>query len=93
MKDVERVAKKYITPDKLAIVIVGDAAELLPQVESYSDKIEIFDTEGNPVDIASYENSLNGEAVNVGGEWNLTVDFQGQKLTVNLTLEQEAGKI
>ena len=44
LDDVERVAKKYITPDKLAIVIVGDAGEVLPQIKAYSKKIEVFDS-------------------------------------------------
>ena len=45
--DVRRAAVEHIRPDEMAIVIVGDAKEVLPQVESYSDSVEIFDTEGN----------------------------------------------
>jgi len=93
MEDVERVAKKYITPDKLAIVVVGDAEEVLPQVQSYSSKIEIFDTEGNQQDISNYGKEPSGETADVGGKWNLTVDFQGQKLPVTLELKQAANKI
>lgn len=44
--DVKRVAEHYVRPDEMAIVIVGDAKEVLPQVESYADSIEIYDTEG-----------------------------------------------
>ena len=93
VEDVERVAQTYITPEKIAIVIVGDAEEVLPQVNSYSEKIEIFDTEGNPQDIANYGKSANGETADIGGKWNLTIDFQGQKIPVTLTLEQTDGKI
>ena len=49
LEEVERVAKKYITPDKIAVVVVGDAEEILPQIESYSTTIEVFDTEGKKV--------------------------------------------
>ncbi|MDQ3180882.1 MAG: insulinase family protein [Acidobacteriota bacterium] len=49
LEEVERVAKKYITPDKIAIVVVGDAEQVLPQVKSYSTEIEVFDTDGKPV--------------------------------------------
>ena len=49
IEEVERAAKKYITPDKIAIVVVGDAAEVLPQVKSYSAEIEVFDTEGKKI--------------------------------------------
>lgn len=45
--DVKRVAKAYVRPDEMAIVIVGDAKDVLPQVESYADAVEIYDTEGN----------------------------------------------
>lgn len=93
LDDVERVAKKYISPDKIAIVIVGDAAEILPQIKSYSKTIEVFDTEGKPVDVASYSNTNTGAAADVGGKWNLTIDFQGQQLPVTLTLKQDAGKV
>ncbi|MCA1622381.1 MAG: insulinase family protein [Acidobacteria bacterium] len=93
IEDVERAAKKYITPEKLAIVVVGDAEEVLPQVNSYSDKIEVFDTEGNPVDIVNYGKESNEETADVTGKWNLIIDFQGQKLPVTLILEQKANKI
>ncbi|MGB7202653.1 MAG: pitrilysin family protein [Pyrinomonadaceae bacterium] len=47
VSDVKRVAEEYVRPDEMGIVIVGDASEVLPQVESYADAVEIFDTEGN----------------------------------------------
>lgn len=47
VEDVQRVAQTYIRPDEMAIVIVGDAGEVLPQAESYAGSVEIFDTEGN----------------------------------------------
>jgi len=48
LEDVQRVANEYIHPDKLAMVIVGDAKEILPQAQPYADSVEIFDAEGNP---------------------------------------------
>ena len=47
-EDVQRVANAYIQPDKLAMVIVGDAKEILPQTKDYATRAEIFDTDGNP---------------------------------------------
>ena len=44
--DIQAVAQKYVTPDEAAIVIVGDAAEITEQIKLYSDKIEVYDTEG-----------------------------------------------
>ena len=45
--DVQRVAVKHIRPDEMAIVIVGDAGDVLPQAKGYAGEVEIFDTEGN----------------------------------------------
>lgn len=47
VEDVRRVAIEHVRPDEMAIVIVGDASEVLPQAESYSPTVEIFDTEGS----------------------------------------------
>jgi len=44
--DVQRVALKLVRPDEMAIVIVGDANEVLPQAKEYASSVEIFDTEG-----------------------------------------------
>jgi zinc protease len=93
LDDVERVAKKYISPDKIAIVIVGDAEEILPQIKSYSKTIEVFDTEGKAVDVASYGKASSSATANAGGTWNLTIEAQGQKLPVTLTLKQDGGKV
>jgi len=52
LADVNRVANKYLTPEKMAIVIVGDrkAIELgLTQIEGLGNKISYLDTEGNPI--------------------------------------------
>lgn len=45
--DVQRVAIKLVRPDEMAIVIVGDAKEVMSQVEGYASSVEIFDTDGN----------------------------------------------
>lgn len=45
--EVQRVAVKHVRPEEMAIVIVGDANEVLPQVKEYAVSVEIFDTEGN----------------------------------------------
>jgi zinc protease len=50
--DVNRVANKYLTPDKMAILVVGDrkAIELgLTQIPEWGNKVSFLDTEGNPV--------------------------------------------
>jgi zinc protease len=46
-EDVQRVAQQHVTPDRAAIVIVGDAKEIEDQIKDYADTIERYDTEGN----------------------------------------------
>jgi zinc protease len=93
LEDVERVAKKYISPDKIAIVIVGDAEEILKQVKPYAAKIDVLDTEGKAVDISNYGKPSTGAAANANGKWNLIVDFQGQQVPITLMLKQNGDSV
>jgi predicted Zn-dependent peptidase len=88
IEDVEKAAQKYIQPDRMAIVIVGDGEEVLAQAQSYAEKVEIFDTEGNSQEMSKYMQLENTENADVAGKWSLTVDFQGQQFPVSLALEQ-----
>jgi predicted Zn-dependent peptidase len=50
--DVNRVANKYLTPDKMAILVVGDrrAIELgLKEIQGWGNQVSYLDPEGNPV--------------------------------------------
>jgi zinc protease len=49
LDDVNRVANKYLTPDKLAIVVVGDRKTIEPGLKELGLDLELLDTEGNPV--------------------------------------------
>jgi hypothetical protein len=52
LEDVNRVANRYLTPDKLAIVVVGDRKTIEPglkQIEGLGDSIVYLDAEGNPI--------------------------------------------
>ncbi len=46
--DAQRVARKYIDPDKLQIVVVGDAKKIADTLKQFG-KVEIFDTEGKSI--------------------------------------------
>jgi hypothetical protein len=93
IEQVQTVANKYIHPDKIAIVIVGDGEEVLAQAKSYADEIEIFDTEGNSKNMEDYGKETTGETADVSGNWSLTLDFQGQQFPVSLSLEQEGENV
>ncbi|HXH70008.1 MAG TPA: pitrilysin family protein [Pyrinomonadaceae bacterium] len=52
LEDVNRVANKYLSPDKLAIVVVGDRKTIEPglkQIEGLGNSIIYLDAEGNPI--------------------------------------------
>jgi zinc protease len=52
IEDVNRVANKYLTPDQMAILIVGDKAVIEPklkEIEGVGTSIRFLDTEGNPI--------------------------------------------
>ena len=52
VEDVNRVANKYLTPDRMAILIVGDRSVVEPrlkEIEGLGSTIRILDPEGNPV--------------------------------------------
>ncbi|MEO6589889.1 MAG: pitrilysin family protein [Pyrinomonadaceae bacterium] len=52
VEDINRVANKYLTPDKMAIVIVGDKAVIeskLKEIDGLGENILFLDTEGNPI--------------------------------------------
>lgn len=91
--EVIRVAREHIRPDEMAIVIVGDAESVLPQARGYADSVQIFDTEGVEQDEAKYVVGENDMTADVAGKWKLTIDFQGQKLPVSLTLEQDGDTV
>ena len=46
-EQIQRVARKYILPDDLQIVAVGDAAKLKPVLDKYGT-VQVFDTNGQP---------------------------------------------
>jgi zinc protease len=49
LDDVKRVANKYLTPDKMAIVIVGDKSVIEPGLKELNLPITMLDTEGNMI--------------------------------------------
>ncbi|MEZ5347309.1 MAG: pitrilysin family protein [Pyrinomonadaceae bacterium] len=94
LEDVQRVANAYIDAAKLAIVIVGDAEEVIPQASGYAEDLEIFDTEGNSKDPDSFAKPADDEPpANAAGTWELSVEAQGQKLPVTLVINQQGESI
>lgn len=49
LADVNRVANKYLTPDRMAIVVVGDRKVIEPGLKQLGYEIQFIDADGNPV--------------------------------------------
>ena len=89
--DIQRVARQYVQPDRVAIVIVGDAATIMDQVKPYAQTIELYDTAGNRKPASTNENSSASSSApaNIGGAWTLQVTGSGgQNIPATLTINQ-----
>ena len=53
LADVNRVAKQYLDPSKMAIVIVGDRSVIESGLKDLGYPLYLLDTEGNPVTMAA----------------------------------------
>jgi zinc protease len=54
VEDVNRVANKYLTPSKMAILVVGDRKVIEPKLREIENiEINFLDTEGQPLNVAS----------------------------------------
>ena len=95
--EIQRVAKRYITPDQSAIVIVGDAASILEEIKPYSEEIELYDTTGKRKELSSLVERQAGLDVDAGhlvGSWSLNIETPfGQTLPATLVINQEEGRI
>lgn len=52
--DVQRVAREYVRPDRASVVVVGDAREVLPMIESIAP-VDLYDVEGAPLEREAIE--------------------------------------
>jgi zinc protease len=91
--DVKRVARNHVRPDEAAIVVVGDAGEVLRQIRGYAESIEVFDTEKNPRELSQYATDDSAEPADLAGTWELTLDFQGQAVPVTMELAQNGANV
>lgn len=51
--DVARVAGELIDPDRMLVVVVGDATQILADVREFAGEVEVVDVDGEPVDVGA----------------------------------------
>jgi zinc protease len=95
VEDVQRVARQYLHPDRTAIVMVGDARQILAPVEAIAP-VTLYDVDGNPLDRASLEVRAATERFTTAGLEPVTLTygivFQGNAVgTSVLQLAREGG--
>ncbi len=95
--DIQRVATQNVTPDRVAVVIVGDASAIAEQIKPYSDTVELYDTNGKRKEMsnaggnnATKTTTTATSAAPFLGIWALTITApNGQTLPATLTLKQD----
>ena len=104
-RDIQRVAQQYITPDKAAIVIVGDAAAIMEQIKPFAPAVEIYDASGQrrepstPTTTTATRTptTITGNSVNdapLPGVWSLEIQSpNGQTIPATLTIMQDGSNL
>jgi zinc protease len=105
--DIQRVARQYVQPDKVAIVIVGDAAAITEQVKPYSQAIEVYDISGKPKEVTNTvmvntttstgtggTGATSAGAANLIGKWDIEITApNGASMPATLTVNRENGRL
>ncbi|MGI9067765.1 MAG: M16 family metallopeptidase [Pyrinomonadaceae bacterium] len=90
IEQIQEVARKYVNPDEAAIVLVGDASQLLEQVKPYAEHIEFYNTTGKRKTLKTAASVDGLEALT--GNWSLEIDTPfGQSIPATLTVSHDEG--
>jgi zinc protease len=94
-EEVQRVAREYIHPERVAVVVVGDGTELLERLEAVAP-VELFDVRGEPLSRGDVLQAPSGGAWDAGrlesGERTYEVLMQGSALgSAEYRLDREGG--
>lgn len=89
---IQDVARKYVTPDSAAVVIVGDGSQLVEQIEPYVGELQFFNTAGKPKSRPTAATYSAEAGAALAGGWSLLIDTPlGQSIPATLTLA-DSGK-
>ena len=81
VEEIQRVAAKYIRPDEAALIVVGDGASVLEQMQPYCEDIETYNTAGRRKTAAA------AETTDPVGSWSIEVETPlGQSIPATITI-------
>ncbi|HEX9919721.1 MAG TPA: pitrilysin family protein, partial [Pyrinomonadaceae bacterium] len=103
-EEVLRVARRHVTPDRAAIVVVGDADALVDEIRGYAAEIEIYDSAGRRKDAPAARaedgktttngsdmssTSTTGDQAGFVGSWQLEITSPLGPQTATLVVEED----
>jgi hypothetical protein len=96
--EIQRAANLYITPDRFAIVIVGDGVAILDQIRPYSEEIELYNTSGKRKELDSLADRQPGasaaDAGQMVGLWSLSIETPfGQSVSATLDISLDGDRV
>ena len=81
VEEIQRVASKYVRPDQAALIVVGDGASVLEQMQPYCDDIETYNTAGRRKTAAA------AGTTDPVGSWSIEVETPlGQSIPATITI-------
>lgn len=99
--DVQRTAQEYLHPDRMVMVVVGDASKVLDELTPFADTVEVLDVQGKPISRANLSESGTPTPVDVDASkiqpatQTYQIGYQGNPIGEAKTViarEQEAGR-
>jgi len=85
IEEIQRVAEKYVKPDEAAVIVVGDGAQVMQQIEPYAPDIEVYNTAGKR------KSTEASGPTDPAGAWPIEIDTPlGQSIPATLTIERSA---
>jgi zinc protease len=83
VQDILRVAEKYVTPDEAALIVVGDGAKVMEQMQPYAGDIEVYNTAGKRKSMDA------SEPTDPVGAWSIEIETPlGQSIPATLTIKR-----
>jgi zinc protease len=99
-EQIQQAARQYVQSDRAAIVIVGDAGQIMDQIRPFAQNIEIYDQAGNrretPTTGGATPSTNTGSASTADpvGAWAIQITLpNGQSIPATLNISREASAL